>query len=133
MRAITFGAGRRALEFGRHKINLHPATAPTKPHAARPTPGSADLCLVISTPIEDAVAALDRHGVPVEAGPLPRTCALGTIVSAIFNPTKLIECRTIRNGRPLSHASAQISHAIWASRYRGMFTCLPAKERRNGR
>jgi catechol 2,3-dioxygenase-like lactoylglutathione lyase family enzyme len=43
MQAITFGNGRRALTFGRQKINLHPADTPLEPHAARPTPGSADL------------------------------------------------------------------------------------------
>ena len=46
MRPVTFGAGRRALEFGASKINLHQAGQEIAPHAARPTPGSADLCLL---------------------------------------------------------------------------------------
>lgn len=33
MKPVTFGAGRKALTFGRSKINLHPAAAPIKPHA----------------------------------------------------------------------------------------------------
>ena len=55
MREVTFGNGRKALSFGRQKINLHPAGRPRKAAvgsvaaiAARPTPGSADLCLIVA-------------------------------------------------------------------------------------
>ena len=84
MEAVTFGAGRRALAFGRQKINLHPAAAPLKPHAASPMPGSADLCLLTTTPIPDVVAHLGRVGVIVEEGPVPRTGATGPITSVYF-------------------------------------------------
>ncbi len=84
MDAVTFGAGRRALSFGRQKINLHPAAAPLKPHAATPMPGSADLCLLTSTPIPDVVTHLGRQGVTVEEGPVPRTGATGPILSVYF-------------------------------------------------
>ena len=84
MEAVTFGAGRRALVFGRQKINLHPASAPLKPHALTPMPGSADLCLLSSTPIPDVVAHLRRVGVTVEEGPVPRTGATGPILSVYF-------------------------------------------------
>ena len=49
MRAVTFGAGRKALAFGAQKINLHQAGANSNP-AERPTPGSADLCFIVATP-----------------------------------------------------------------------------------
>jgi catechol 2,3-dioxygenase-like lactoylglutathione lyase family enzyme len=84
MEAVSFGAGRRALAFGRQKINLHPATAPLKPHAAQPTPGSADLCLLSSVPIAEVVAHLGRLGVTIEEGPVPRTGATGPILSVYF-------------------------------------------------
>ena len=84
MEAVTFGAGRRALAFGRQKINLHPAAAPLKPHAVTPMPGSADLCLLTTTPIPDVVAHLGRVGVIVEEGPVPRTGATGPILSVYF-------------------------------------------------
>ncbi len=84
MQAITFGNGRRALTFGRQKINLHPADAPLEPHAARPTPGSADLCLITDTPIDTVVAELAQAGVTVEEGPVPRTGATGSITSVYF-------------------------------------------------
>jgi catechol 2,3-dioxygenase-like lactoylglutathione lyase family enzyme len=46
MRAVTFGAGRMALAFGHSKINLHRAGQEFEPKTHRPTPGSADLCLI---------------------------------------------------------------------------------------
>lgn len=84
MEAVSFGAGRRALAFGRQKINLHPADAPLKPHATTPMPGSADLCLLTSTPIPDVVAHLGRLEVTIEEGPVPRTGATGPILSVYF-------------------------------------------------
>jgi catechol 2,3-dioxygenase-like lactoylglutathione lyase family enzyme len=84
MRAITFGDHRRALAFGAQKLNLHPADAPIKPHAAQPTRGSADLCLVTATPIDRVMAELRQAGVAIEQGPVPRTGALGPITSVYF-------------------------------------------------
>lgn len=49
MEAVSFGPGRRALAFGRQKINLHPAAAPFKPHAATPAPaGSYCRCISVT-------------------------------------------------------------------------------------
>jgi catechol 2,3-dioxygenase-like lactoylglutathione lyase family enzyme len=81
MRPVTFGVGRRALEFGTSKINLHLAGREIPPHAARPMPGSVDLCLVTSTSPERVLAHLDAEHVPVELGPVPRTGARGPITS----------------------------------------------------
>jgi len=81
MRVVTFGEGRRALAFGAQKINLHAAGREFEPHAARPAPGSADLCFLTDTPVADVVAHLARLGVPVEAGPVRRTGATGPILS----------------------------------------------------
>lgn len=84
MEAQTFGAGRRALVFGRQKINLHPAAAPLRPHAAQPGPGTADLCLIAQTPLAEVIAELQAEGVPIEEGPVPRTGATGPIQSVYF-------------------------------------------------
>ena len=81
MHPITFGDGRRALAFGNQKINLHEAGRELRPFAARPTPGSADLCFTTSTPLSEVVTTLTNLGVPVEEGPVPRTGATGPIVS----------------------------------------------------
>lgn len=84
MQAVSFGNGRRALAFGQQKINLHPAYAPLKPHAAAPTRGSADLCFIASSSIEAVLAHLAACGVMVEEGPVPRTGATGPIRSVYF-------------------------------------------------
>lgn len=81
MRDITFGAGRRALTFGTSKINLHLAGHELEPKAARPTPGSADLCLIVEDSPEQILAQLRTAGVPVEEGPVDRTGATGPIRS----------------------------------------------------
>lgn len=84
METVSFGAGRRALAFGRQKINLHAASAPLAPHAATPVPGSADLCLITETPLAEVIAHLQRIGVAIEQGPVPRTGATGPILSVYF-------------------------------------------------
>ena len=81
MRVETFGEGRTALVFGGEKINLHEAGKEFEPKAWRPTPGSADLCFVTSTPIETVIVHLATRGVAIEEGPVPRTGASGPILS----------------------------------------------------
>jgi catechol 2,3-dioxygenase-like lactoylglutathione lyase family enzyme len=77
----TFGAGRVALHFGLQKINLHPAGREFDPKAACPMPGSADLCFITKTPIEEVQAHLESCGIVIEEGPVARTGAQGPIVS----------------------------------------------------
>jgi catechol 2,3-dioxygenase-like lactoylglutathione lyase family enzyme len=84
MLPVTSGKGMRALHFGQQKFNLHPAEAPYSPHADKPLPGTADICLVTLSPIEDVIAALAQAGVPVEVGPVPRIGALGRMTSVYF-------------------------------------------------
>lgn len=81
MTAVGFGEGRRALVFGRQKINLHPAQAPFHPHAASPQPGSADLCFLVDGDLAAIKDRLEASGVVVEAGPVQRTGATGPILS----------------------------------------------------
>lgn len=84
MREVTFGEGRKALAFGRQKINLHDAKVRTEGVAAlpaSPTPGSADLCLIVDQPLSEVVDHLLQQGVAVHEGPIARTGALGPIVS----------------------------------------------------
>lgn len=54
MQVISFGEGRHALGFGQQKINPHAAGREFEPKAQRPTPGSADLCLITATPLTQA-------------------------------------------------------------------------------
>ncbi len=81
MEVVRFGEGRTALAFGAQKINLHQAGHEFEPKARRPTPGSADLCLVAATPLEQVQAQLEAAGVAIECGPVARTGATGPILS----------------------------------------------------
>ncbi|WP_406635051.1 VOC family protein [Amycolatopsis sp. WGS_07] len=81
MAEVTFRGGRTALAFGRSKINLHQAGREFEPKAHRPTPGSADLCLIVADPLEDVAAELAAAGIAVEEGPVERTGATGPILS----------------------------------------------------
>ena len=81
MRAETFDGGRRALVFGRQKINLHQVGREFTPHAARATAGSGDFCLITETPLADVQAELAAAGVAVEVGPVPKVGALGPMRS----------------------------------------------------
>jgi catechol 2,3-dioxygenase-like lactoylglutathione lyase family enzyme len=96
MEPVTFGAGRTALAFGRSKINLHRAGHEFEPKAHRPTPGSADLCLIADGPLDQVIGHLAACGVPVEEGPVERTGATGPIRSVYFrDPDRnLIEVST---------------------------------------
>jgi catechol 2,3-dioxygenase-like lactoylglutathione lyase family enzyme len=84
MQAVTFGPGRTALTFGCSKINLHRAGHEFEPKARRPTPGSADLCLIAADSLEQVIEALAWHDVPIEVGPVKRTGATGPVLSVYF-------------------------------------------------
>ena len=75
------GTRRHALGFGAQKINLHPAGGEFRPHAARPTPGTADLCFLSPTPLAEWQAHLTGHGIAILEGPVRRTGATGPITS----------------------------------------------------
>ncbi|AWV07691.1 VOC family protein [Marilutibacter maris] len=84
MEIVVFGEGRHALRFGAHKINLHQAGRELQPHAAAPTRGSGDFCLLTTEPLDAVIARLRRLEVAIEAGPVPRTGATGPITSVYF-------------------------------------------------
>jgi catechol 2,3-dioxygenase-like lactoylglutathione lyase family enzyme len=84
MEVEEFGGGRRALKFGRQKINLHEAGAEFEPKAEKPTPGSGDFCLITDIRLERVVGHLESCGVEIVEGPVPRTGATGGIESVYF-------------------------------------------------
>lgn len=81
MAEVTFAGGRKALAFGAQKINLHLAGHEFEPKAERPTPGSADLCFLTDTPVDQAAAQLASLGIKVIEGPVARTGAVGPLLS----------------------------------------------------
>jgi catechol 2,3-dioxygenase-like lactoylglutathione lyase family enzyme len=81
MRLEIFDGERRALHFGSHKINLQLAGHEFEPKADRPAPGSADLCFLSGTPVEDLATHLKGLGPRLIEGPVGRTGASGPLRS----------------------------------------------------
>lgn len=75
------GSTRTALYFGDQKINLHPLGREFDPKAHEPCAGSADLCFLSETSLEDWQVHLAGWGVGVEEGPVERSGAQGPIQS----------------------------------------------------
>jgi catechol 2,3-dioxygenase-like lactoylglutathione lyase family enzyme len=99
MRVVTFAGGRKALAFGRQKINLHLAGREFEPKAAHPTPGSVDLCLIATGTLDDVIAHLVASAVPIIEGPVAKTGATGPIRSVYFRDpdANLIEVSVYEN------------------------------------
>ena len=73
--------GRKTLTFGVQTIKLHQRGHELSPHAAHPTPGSADLCFVTPTPLEQVVEYLSALKIHVELGPVQRASGVGKLRS----------------------------------------------------
>jgi catechol 2,3-dioxygenase-like lactoylglutathione lyase family enzyme len=84
MRVVTFADDRKALAFGRQKINLHEAGREFEPMADAPARGAIDFCLIATTPIASVVEHLKRCGVELVEGPVRKTGATGPIESVYF-------------------------------------------------
>jgi catechol 2,3-dioxygenase-like lactoylglutathione lyase family enzyme len=84
MLVTTFGDGRKALSFGKQKINLHQYGKEFEPKAKRPTPGSGDLCFVTAVPISEVMEHLNMCDVHILQGPVQRAGAVGDITSVYF-------------------------------------------------
>jgi catechol 2,3-dioxygenase-like lactoylglutathione lyase family enzyme len=81
MEVVEFGQRRKALAFGRQKINLHQAGREIEPKAKAPTPGAGDFCAISALPLDEVHRHLEANGITLEAGPVPRTGATGPITS----------------------------------------------------
>jgi catechol 2,3-dioxygenase-like lactoylglutathione lyase family enzyme len=89
LQVVNFGEGRVGLSFGSNKINLHQQGKEFEPKAHRPTPGSADLCLITNRPIAEVVKHLQSCNVPVVNGPVIKIGALGPMLSVYFRDPDL--------------------------------------------
>jgi catechol 2,3-dioxygenase-like lactoylglutathione lyase family enzyme len=81
MRHVRSADGRHALHVGEQKLNLHERGCEIEPYATHPTPGSADLCLIVDERPEALVERLAQLGVAVALGRVPRVGALGAMTS----------------------------------------------------
>jgi catechol 2,3-dioxygenase-like lactoylglutathione lyase family enzyme len=84
MEPVTFAGGRRALAFGRQKLNLHQAGREYEPKALKPAPGAIDLCFIASTALDQVIASLKESNVAIIEGPVAKTGALGPMQSVYF-------------------------------------------------
>ena len=84
MQPVTFAGGRRALAFGRQKINLHEAGREFEPKAHLAAPGTLDICLVTTTPLPQVIEHLARCNVTYIEGPVAKTGATGPLRSVYF-------------------------------------------------
>ncbi len=89
MGVVLFGNDRKAMSFGSQKINLHQQGKEFEPNAQHPTPGSADLCFLTTTPLQDVLIHLNACGIEVIDGPVQRTGATGPINSVYFRDPDL--------------------------------------------
>jgi catechol 2,3-dioxygenase-like lactoylglutathione lyase family enzyme len=81
MKIVTFGEGRKALQFGRQKINLHERGKEFEPKALHPTAGSGDLCFITQVPLPQVLDHIRACGAEILEGPVRRTGAMGPIES----------------------------------------------------
>lgn len=65
MQKIEFSNGRKALQFGTSKINLHQKGEEFHPCAEKPTAGSEDLCFIVETPIKEVLNILKLKNLSV--------------------------------------------------------------------
>ena len=75
---------RKALKFGNQKINLHQKGKEFEPKAKNPTMGSADLCFIAETKLEDIALELKQKDIEIVEGIVERTGATGKIRSIYF-------------------------------------------------
>lgn len=93
MEKEIFKGNRIALKFGHHarpdgskslhgqKINLHQLGNEFEPKAKNVKEGSADLCFITETSVEEFKKHIETFGIDIIEGPVVRTGALGKINS----------------------------------------------------
>ncbi|WKS97705.1 VOC family protein [Gallibacterium anatis] len=81
MKKQLFLGGRVALQFGQQKINLHQLGKEFEPKAKQVQAGSADLCFIVSEPLEQVLDYLKEQHLSIEEGIVERTGAVGKIRS----------------------------------------------------
>jgi catechol 2,3-dioxygenase-like lactoylglutathione lyase family enzyme len=90
MDVITFENGqRKALKFGKHKINLHQKGKELEPKAINPIPGSMDICFISYDSLQEVIEHLSRNGVKIIEGPILKSGSNGRIKSIYIHDPDL--------------------------------------------
>ncbi len=84
MEVIAMENNRKALRFGKQKINLHERGTQFALNALHPTCGSVDLCFLTSVPLPEVINHLRACGVVIVMGPIVRSGATGPLQSVYF-------------------------------------------------
>lgn len=98
MEKEVFKGSRIALKYGNQKINLHELGHEFEPKAYKVQEGSADLCFIMDTDINEAKTYIESLGIKIEEGIVLRTGALGEIESIYLRDPdfNLIELSTYK-------------------------------------
>jgi catechol 2,3-dioxygenase-like lactoylglutathione lyase family enzyme len=90
MRRASFGDGRVAVTFARHKLNLSPLRAGERPG------DRLDFCIVVDCPTSELLDTLRANDIEVALGPVPRDGAVGKMSSVyVLDPdSNLVEIAT---------------------------------------
>ncbi|WP_129115480.1 VOC family protein [Halegenticoccus tardaugens] len=98
-KTVTFDRGRKAVQIGGQKVNLHPAGDEFEPKAARPTPGAGDFCVITELSVDEVRDRLDGAGIEIVEGPVEKTGARGPLISVyVRDPDgNLVEIATKAN------------------------------------
>jgi catechol 2,3-dioxygenase-like lactoylglutathione lyase family enzyme len=72
---------RMALKFGAQKINLHEWGREFLPRAHVAVPGSLDLCFIAAVPLGEVIDKLEKAGIRIIEGPVPKTGAVSKLRS----------------------------------------------------
>lgn len=82
---VDRGGGSWAYRLGDQQLNVHGPGVEPHPLARVPVaPGNSDVCFEWQGPIAEALAHLERYGVGIEEGPVPRDGARGSGQSVYF-------------------------------------------------
>jgi len=93
MELVSFEDGRESLRFSKQKINPHKAGQEISPHAKHPLPGSADLCFISDTSMEQIIEHLNSCEISILEGPVKRTGQQGSYCQFIFRTRMAISLK----------------------------------------
>lgn len=74
----------KAVRFGDQRFHIHEFGKEHEPKALKVTPGSADICLITDSPIDDVVIHLKKFDIKIEKEPMVITGTLGQMESVWF-------------------------------------------------
>ena len=72
------------MQLGASRLSVHAAAAPAATHAYVPTVGANDICFRYSGPVSEILSLLEKNGVAVVEGPVPRPASNGERGQSVY-------------------------------------------------